>query len=233
MKVLHALVISLALSGLLFAAPLRVLVSSDVPAVGKSFADALKQAGAQAGVVDLPTAAQLEKADVLLLHRRAFEPLPEAARAALTAFAARGGGLVVINGAIAAGDAAFGRGLFGGGWELGKSGKFDSLMMLYVMTDSHPVVAGASPFDVNAETLFDLSLADKLDVFASAFTPKIRDGSIPGGNELRASIYDLQPQMWAFTAEKHRAVVVLQGSDEALNHASIRAFVFRSIAWTA
>jgi hypothetical protein len=233
MRVPLFLAISLALSAHLPAAPLRVLVSSDVPAIGKSFGDALKKAGAQPGVVDVPTAAQLEKADVLLLHRRAFEPLPEAARAALTAFAARGGGIVVVNGAIAAGDAAFGRGLFGGGWDQGKSGKFDSLMMLYVMTDSHPVVAGASPFDLNAETLFDLTLADKLEVFASAFTPKIRDGSIPGGNELRASTYDLQPQMWAFTGEKHRAVAILQGSDEALNHASIRAFVLRSIAWTA
>ena len=43
-----------------------------------------------------------------------------------------------------------------------------------------------------------------------------------------------QPQMWTFEgADKNRAFVLLQGSEESLNHASIRTFILRGIAWAA
>jgi putative membrane-bound dehydrogenase-like protein len=69
-------------------------------------------------------------------------------------------------------------------------------------------------------------------VIASAFTPKGRDGK-QGKDGNRASIYDIQPQMWTFEGASHRAAVILQGADETLAHASMRTFILRSLAWSA
>lgn len=229
------LVFSFALAALASAVPLRIVVVSDVEAVRNQYGEILKKAGAQVGLTEVPTAAMLDKADAVLLHNRGFKALPEDASKALSGFAARGGGIVAINGGVAAGDAAWGRSLLGGGWNPAKSGKFSSLMMLYVIPNSSPIVAGASPFDVTDETVYDLDLADKLTVLGSAFTSKGRDGkpSKEGKDGEQASIYDIQPQMWTFEGDKHRAAVLLQGADETLGHASMRTFILRSLAWTA
>lgn len=223
----------LVLSGIAAAAPLRVLVTSDVAGVRDEYATVLKAAGARVTVAEVPDAAGLGQADVVMLHRREFAPLPEASRRALEEFAGRGGGMVAVHGAVAAGDARWGREMFGGGWDPGKSRRFESLMMLYVLTDDHPVVAGCSPFDLTEETVYDLELADKVQVLASAFTPKGRDGSVPENGRVRASIYDIQPQMWVHQGAKHRAMVLLQGAGEGMRHASIRAFILRGLAWAA
>jgi putative membrane-bound dehydrogenase-like protein len=228
-------IISVALAALAGAAPLRVVVVSDVEAVRTQYGEILKKAGAQVGLAEVPTVAMLDKADAVLLHGRSFKALPDEAAKALSAFAARGGGIVAINGGIAAGDAAWGRSLLGGGWDPAKSGKFSSLMMLYVTPNSSPIVSGASSFDITDDTIYDLDLAEKLTVLGTAFTSKGREGK--GGKDgkdgERASIYDIQPQMWTFESDKHRAAVLLPGADETLAHASMRTFILRSLAWTA
>lgn len=226
------ILVSLALAALAAGAPLRVVVVSDVEAVRKQYSEVLTKAGAQAVAAEVPSAAMLEKADAVLLHNRGFKPLPEDATKALTAFAERGGGIVGVHGAVACADPAVARALLGGGWNPLKSDKFESLMMIYVLTDAHPIVGGASPFDVTDDTVYDLEMADKVNVLASAFTPKGRDGK-EGKDGNRASIYDLQPQMWTYESGKHRAAVMLQGADATLAHASMRTFILRALAWTA
>jgi len=226
------LIISVALAAFAGAAPLRIVVVSDVEAVRTQYGEILKKAGAQVGLAEVPSAAMLDKADAVLLHGRAFKALPDDAGKALSAFAARGGGVVAVGGGVAAGDPAWGRSVLGGGWDPAKSGKFTSLMMLYVIADASPIVAGASPFDLTDETVYDLELAEKINVLGSAFTPKGRDGK-SGKDGDRASVHDIQPQMWSFEGDKHRAAVLLQGADESLAHASIRTFILRSLAWSA
>ena len=219
------------------ATPLRVLVVSDADAFRADYSAALQKAGARVASAAVPDAARLAQADVVLLHSGKFEALPASAQAALTAFAQRGGGIVAVNAAVAAGDVAWGKATFGGAWNPAESQKFASRMMLYLRTDSHPIVREASSFDVDDDTLYDLALDDKVFVLASAFTPKVTDSKRAQDekkrNPNRASIYDIQPQMWAFEGAKHRAVVLLQGSAATLKHASVRAFILRSIAWTA
>lgn len=218
----------------LHADPLRVVVSSDTPAFRDPYAAAITEAGGRVAVVADPDAAALGDADVVLLHRRTFEKLPEASLEALGEFAKRGGGIVVVNAAVAAGGAEWGKTHLGGAWEPDRSRKFGSLMMLYVLTDAHPVVRDASSFDVTDDTLYDLALSDRINVIGTAFTPKGRDGGVPESErDLRASIYDIQPQMWTYEGGKHRAAVFLQGAnDEAASHPSLRNFVLRALAWT-
>ncbi len=240
-----AALLALALAPFLHAAPLRVLVAGDAEQFRADYSAALQKAGAVVTAVALPDAAALEKADAVLLQSGKFAALPAAAQAALTAFAQRGGGIVAVGGAVAAGDVAWGQAVLGGAWDAETSQKFSSRMMLYVRTDAHPVVRAASSFDLDDDTLYDLALADRAFVLGSAFTPKVtKKGKAPakGGKvdkakdasgQERATIYDIQPQMWAFEGAKHRAAVFLQSAPATLRHASMRAFILRALAWTA
>ena len=225
----------------LTAGPLRVVVEAESDAWRSETVSALQQRGGQVVALSgAATDAQLTQADVLVLQSAKFAALPAGRRAALEAFAARGGGLVVVNGAVADGDAAWWKALTGGAWVPGTSRKFNSKMMLYVAQGAHPIIEGASSFDVEDDTLYDLDLAPQIQVLASAFTPKL--GGRAAGNRAeqpdRANIFDLQPQMWSYTTEAttsakgHRAFVLLQGADATLRHPSIKTFLLRAIAWT-
>ncbi len=221
----------------LVAAPLRVLVTSDNSKFSDPYAAALKVAGAQVATASEPDEAKLVNADVVLIHREKTEPFSASIQSALTTFTQRGGGIVAVSGAIAAGDEAWGKTTLGGAWDGGDSRKFNSKMMLYVVSDIHPIVKDSSPFDIIDDTLYDLTLSDDIVVLGSAFTPKGRDGKrgdgprVPG-RDVRSSIYDLQPQMWTYESPKHRAAVFLQGAPETLAHASMRSFILRAVAWT-
>ncbi|MES2657772.1 MAG: PVC-type heme-binding CxxCH protein [Verrucomicrobiota bacterium] len=235
---LVSLLFILSASSPLMAAPLRVLVASDDNAFGNPYSAALKSGGAQVITTGEPDEAKLANADVVLLHKKKFEAYTVATQSALTAFANRGGGIVAVNGAIAAGTVDWGKATLGGAWDEKDSRKFSSLMMLYVVSNSSPIVNDSSPFDIVDETLYDLTLTDNIFVLGSAFTPKGRDGKrgdgpkVPG-RDVRASIYDLQPQMWTYETPKNRAAVFLQGAPEILAHASMRSFILRAVAWTA
>ncbi len=178
-------------------------------------------------------------ADVIILQAAQPREWSAAEKEQLQTHAQRGGGIVLLHNAIAGADPAFMKALVGGGWTE-KSLKFASRMSLYTMGERHPIVSGTSSFDLDDETLYDLEvdLANpKLTVLGSAFTPKVtsrrNDARTPReANASRANIFDIQPQMWAYEGASHRAVVMLQGSASTLQHATIRAMLLRSIAWT-
>jgi putative membrane-bound dehydrogenase-like protein len=213
------------------------MLVTDAVSFRDDYAAALQRAGARVTAANVPDEAGLRLVDAVLLHSSKFAPLPAEAQAALTAFCKRGGGLVVVNAAVASGDPGWGRKTFGGAWDPAVSRKFASRMMLYVRQEPHPIVNGASSFDLDDDTFFDLTLDDDIFVLGSAFTTKTNNSKraeedrkkLPG---VRASIYDIQPQMWAFEGERHRAAVFLQGSPSSLKHTSMRAFIMRGLAWT-
>lgn len=239
LNVLLVLLCALGLPGR--AAPLRVLVAAESDAVRADYAAALQKAGAQVAAAAAPDAAALSRADVVLFQRTNFEPLPTATLSALADFARRGGGIVAVNAAVAAGDVAWGKAALGGAWDAAASRKFASRMMIYVRPDGGAIAGGASSFDVEDDTLYDLALADDVFVLGSAFTPKVtRESQAKRAEEERrragterASVYDIQPQMWSWDGPKHRAVVFLQGAEATLKHASFRVFILRALAWTA
>src|SRR6185295_11876746 len=90
------------------------------------------------------------------------------------------------------------------------------------------------------KTVYDLDLADGLQILGSAFTPKVtglredrREQAEKLGKADRANIYDLQPQMWAYEGKSHRAFTQLQAAPATLKHASHRVFTMRAISWVA
>lgn len=214
-----------ALTSIAAAAPLKIAVIAD--------AETLRTIVSQNGVQILDASA-LNSADVLVLNASKKASLEGIDRAAVEAFAKKGGGIVVVGGTTLEADWLK---PLAGGASTADSRKFASQMMLYPLTDGHPITRDASPFDLQDETSYDLSLVPSIRVLASAFTPKVtskrRDDRAPERFD-RANVYDLQPQMWAYEVEKeHRAFVLLQGGAESLKHASIRSFILRGIAWAA
>ncbi len=221
----------------LHAAPLRVMVASDDPAFAENYSALLEAGGAVVSADSAPT--QLGDTEVVVLHRSKFEPLPVATQEALTSFAENGGGIVAVHGAIAGGDPKWGLATLGGAWNPEQSDKLRTTMMLYVVPDAHPITRDASPFDLDDDTVYDLDLAENIEVLASAYTPKGRESGgkrrrreIPQ-DDARISIYDLQPQLWTYESGRHRAAVLLQGAGDSLSHDSLRAFILRGVAWTA
>jgi len=85
----------------------------------------------------------LAKADVVVLYQSKFVAYSADAQQALGAFAKRGGGVVAVHGAVAAGNAEFGKAVFGGAWT-GESQKFANNMLLTIRTDAHPLTISAS-----------------------------------------------------------------------------------------
>ena len=218
----------------LAAAPLRVLVVADDKAAEAALSAPLAAAGAKVSV-GAPTSRALAEVDTVLLYSRNFKSLPDADRRSLAEFARHGGGLVAVHGGVAAGDAEWGKAVLGGAWT-DESRKFRNNMLLTIRTDAHPITAEASTFDIEEDTIYDLALNENILVLSSAFTPKVVNSRKKNVKEQegRASVYDIQPQSWAYEAADHRAVVVLPGAEiSTLSHATIRAFVARGLAWTA
>ena len=216
------------------AAPLRVLVVSDNDQATRGTVAYLTQGGAQVAQSPVASADALAKADVVVLYQSKFAAYSADAQQALGAFAKRGGGVVAVHGAVAAGNAEFGKAVFGGAWT-GESQKFANNMLLTIRTDAHPLTIAASTFDIQDDTVYDLALNEKIFVLGSAFTPKVtneRRKSTQAAD--RASIYDIQPQLWAFEADDHRAAVFLTGAKVGtLDHVSFRTFIARAAAWAA
>lgn len=234
--ILIPIALLLAATPWLSAAPLRVLITGSDPALSGPYTAALKAGGAQVTTGDA-SEAKLANADVVILHSDKFDPLPDGSQAALTAFANRGGGIVALNGAIASGSKQWGMDTLGGAWNQADSRKFKDEMMLYVVSNSHPIVKDSSPFDIQDETYYDLDISEKAFVLASAFTlygkdTKRGEGPRIPDRDARSSIFDIQAQMWTYEGAKHRAFVLLQGAPETMAHASVRAFVLRAVAWT-
>jgi len=215
-----------------WAAPIKVLVVADSAELRDALPGLIPKDGAE-----VQTAAELDdnalaQTDVLVIAGGG------AHREALEAFAKRGGGLVVLGSGIASGEASRWKPLTGAAWT-SQSHKFANKLMLFTLTDSHPITQSATPFDLDDETYYDLDREDAINVLASAFTSKITvqkhdDHKKKPARDDRANVFDLQPQMWTYEgADQHRAFVLLQDQPESLKHPSIRSFILRGIAWAA
>ena len=81
------------------------------------------------------------------------------------------------------------------------------------------------------DTVYDLALNEKIFVLGSAFTPKVTNDRRKSTQAAdRASIYDIQPQLWAYEADDHRAAVFLTGAKVGtLDHVSFRTFIAREL----
>ena len=213
--------------GIAQGAPVNVLISSDLPEVVRT---AWTGSPAVVSWSIQPTAQDLAKADVLILHRAKPAQLIAPAQQAVLEFVKRGGGIVVLGHAIACGDSAWGKTIAGAGWGA-ESRSLEGLHILCFRTDAHPLTKDVADFNLKDAIFYDLEFTENVDVLSSAFTPKLGKNSKAAAEAV--SIYDIQPQLWLRESGKQRSVVFAQSSANALNHLSYRALLKRAVAWAA
>jgi len=223
----------------------------------------LQERGAEcSGGLGFPSAAELERTDVLVLHAQEAGNIEKGEqRDNLEAFLRRGGGLVVIHAGAVSSDHEWYKSVIGGSWRKGTTSWLEGTTSLYFPEVDHPIIKDLSNFDLDDEIYYDLDIRKDVNVLATAYTPKLVDTTgkknTPKewswdneGARLRAveavakrkgvNIYDFQPQIWTYerkfdgASETYRSFVHIPGHwYRNFNHTGIRAMILRGIAWAA
>src|SRR5262245_20516812 len=209
------------------AAPLRIFIRAGVkthgpgehdhPAFLKEWSELLRSRGALVdGALEFPTAAQLDKTDVLVMFAAEAGTIAPEDRANLEAFTKRGGGIVAIHDAVCGKDPQWFKTVIGGAWEHGQSKLLHATLGIYVQDYAHPITRGVANFMMDDEIYWDLHLMPEAKVIGTAFrTP-----------------HEITPQMWVYEKDNYRAFVNIQGHKYAsFNLPHYRALLLRGIAW--
>ncbi len=247
MNRLLPLFISLALALTATAAPLRVFIRGGEKSHGPNaheherFLNDWKPFLTQRGmVVDgakaWPSAEQLAQTDVLVMYAQDGGNATPEQKSNLDTFTKRGGGIVVIHTAAVSNDPVWWKSVIGGAWVQGKTKWKEGPMDLYYVEnqrlgEQHPITKGASNFHIDDEIYYDMDLSPDIRVLATSYTPNIPGGKKPveGG---KATIYDIQPQMWAYEKDAYRAFVTIPGHlYSTFEQPFYRAILMRGIAW--
>lgn len=194
------------------------------------------------GGTELPTDAQLEATDVIVMYAQEGGTWMPGRWEALDKYLKRGGGLVVIHTAAVSLQEDHWKNVIGGCWRQGKTKWREGPMDLYYVENQklgggHPITKDASNFHLDDEIYYDMDLSPDIHVLATSYTPNVLQGRRPaeGG---KPNIYDIQPQMWTYErtaeggAQPYRAFVSIPGhlyKTFSLPH--YRAILMRGIAW--
>ncbi len=220
------------------AEPLRVFIRSgakthgpgahDHPAFLKDWTALLNERGAKATGGDaFPTKAQLEQTDVLILNAPDAGNIAGEERENLEAFVKRGGGVVAIHAGTVSNDPDWYKTIIGGSWRDGQTKWLEDDMSLYFTDIENVITKDVSNFDIDDEIYYDMDLSPDIRVLAAAYTPKAK-----GKQAEKVHIYDIQPQIWTYETDHHRAFVHIPGHlYENFSHTSLRTVVLRGIAW--
>jgi len=220
-------VVLLACSPSLAQAPLRVFLRGgpkthgpgqhDHPRFVEDWRPLLEQRGAVVdGALEFPSAAQLERTDVLVMYAADAGSIHGEQRALLERYLARGGGLVALHDAVCGDDPQWFKGVIGGAWEHGHSRWQEGVIDLYLSEKLHPITDGAANFRFDDEVYWKLRMDPAAHVLMTGFH----------------SVFDITPQMWTFEKDSYRAFVSIQGHNHvSFSNAAWRTLLLRGIAW--
>ena len=237
------------------AEPLRVFIRSgakshgpgahDHPAFLRDWVPLLNERGAKAAGADhFPSAAELEQADVLVIHVDGGGDFKPEEKPLIEAFTKRGGGIVVIHAGTVANTPEgtdYYKALIGGSWRKGETKFLEGPMNLYFTDRDNPITKDCSNFEMEDEIYYDMDLAPDIHILGAAYTPKPLTGGDPkkakraaeltGGGKV-VSVYDIQPQVWTYSKDNYRAFVSIPGHNYSnFNRPNFRALLLRGIAW--
>lgn len=173
------------------------------------------------GAMDWPDEAQFAATDVVVLYAQEGGNATAVQKENLAKFTQRGGGLVVIHTAAVSNDTAWWKSAIGGAWVHDKTKWREGQMALHFPKQGvHAITKGAADFAMDDEIYYNLDLSPDIQVLATSDTgdgdPKI------------------QPQMWTYETENHRAFVTLPGHwYGTFSRPNYRAILLRGICWAA
>ncbi|MBM3870264.1 MAG: c-type cytochrome, partial [Verrucomicrobia bacterium] len=199
------------------------------------------------GGLELPTAEQLAKTDVLVMFAQDGGAFPKGPlRDGFEAFLRRGGGVVVLHTAAVPTKSIedgsdYWKSVIGGSWVHGKTKWLEGKLSFYYVNRTHPISMGTANFDIDDEIYYDLDMDARVTVLGAAYTPHMSESrrnqknAQPGAGKI--TVYDIQPQMWTFENQRdggkpYRAFTSLLGHKfTTFNHLAYRAVLLRGIAW--
>jgi type 1 glutamine amidotransferase len=164
------------------------------------------------GAMDFPTAGQLSKTDVLILHSQEGGEIPKENRPGLETFLKRGGGLVVIHAASvpqknSPDGAAYLKSIVGGAWTWGQTKWLEGPMSLYYVDRTHPITSEVGNYDLEDEIYYDMDLSPDARVLAAAYTPNTSSAKKNDQRGLpqkgKITVYDIAPQIWTYEKDNH------------------------------
>jgi type 1 glutamine amidotransferase len=184
------------------------------------------------GALHAPRAADLERADVVIIYKGDAGYLSDEERAALEVYIKRGGGLVSIHDSLCGPDPAYFATLVGGAKKHGDVNYTLGAPVPYTVVDSdNPIMKGMSNFTIFDEAFFNMTWAQNPSMHVLATT------AIPATPSAGAHKGEVVPQIWTYEhtapgGQPARSFVWMQGHEYA-NFANyqIQQLLLRGIAW--
>lgn len=181
-----------------------------------------------------PSAADLERTDVVVIYKGDVGFLTDSSKTALEAFVKRGGGVVSLHDALCGPDPAYMATLVGGGKKHGEVNyTLDAPIPYTVVDKENPIMKDMSNFTLFDEAFHTMTWAKspEIHVLATAEIPPTRSAGEHKGEVI--------PQIWTYEhtvagGQPARAFVWMQGHTYA-NFANyqIQRTLLRGIAWAA
>jgi type 1 glutamine amidotransferase len=181
-----------------------------------------------------PSAADLEKTDVVVIYKGDAGYLNDTQKAALEAYVKRGGGLVSLHDSLCGPDPAYFATLVGGAKKHGEVNyTLDAPIHYDIVDKSNPIMKDMSDVTILDEAFFTMTWAKDpgIHVLANTVVPPTRSAGEHKG--------EVAPQIWTYEhtvsgGQPARAFVWMQGHTYA-NFANyqIQRMLLRGIAWAA
>jgi len=184
------------------------------------------------GALHVPSSADLEHTDVVVIYKGDAGFLSDSAKAALETFVKRGGGLVSFHDSLCGPDPAYFATLVGGAKKHGEVNyTLDAPVHYTVVDKSDPIMKDMSDITIWDEAFFKMTWATDPAIHALA-TAEIAPTRSAGEHK-----GEVVPQIWTYEhtlpgAEPARAFVWMQGHTYA-NFANyqVQRTLLRGIAW--
>jgi type 1 glutamine amidotransferase len=186
------------------------------------------------GALHAPSAADLERVDVVVVYKGDAGFLNDTQKAALEAFVKRGGGLVSFHDALCGPDPAYFATLLGGAKKHGEVNYTLEAPVPYTVVDkTNPIMADMTDFALLDEAFFKMTFAKDpgINVLATA-----KMAATPSAGEFKGTSV---PQIWTYEhtlagGQPARAFVWMQGHNYAnFSNYQIQRTILRGIAWAA
>jgi len=184
------------------------------------------------GALHGPSAADLERTDVVVVYKGDAAYLSDAQKSALEAYVKRGGGLVTLHDSLCGPDPAYFSTLVGGGKKHGETNFTLEAPVTYKIADAgNPILKDMPELTIQDEAFFLITWAKDpgIHVLLNAEIAPTRSAGDHKG--------EVVPQMWTYEhtvpgGQPARAFVWMQGHTYAnFSNPQIQKTLLRGIAW--
>ena len=195
----------------------------DYPVFLNEWTKLLTERGASVqGALRFPTADELAKTDVMIIHKGDGGTCSPAERTTLDAFTKRGGGLVVLHDGMCSDDAAWFSTVAGAAKQHGEPNWSRGVLKMHVVDNAHPITRGLQDFEFDDEAFFMLRKTPQMHALVTT--------TIPQKGEV-------VPQAWVYEntqagGKPYRAFVSMQAHYyKNFSQPTYQELLLRGIAW--